>query len=165
MAQHRIKVIQHNVLKWYNRRISLSNTYRIIDPDILINSHCMSDDTLIKIPGYTIHQKNTLNHLADGTAIAVKRSLQYKLHDNFISDLIAVEIPTTTGNIISKLYQPPARDFIPTPDFIRLFRRQLPVYMIADLNANHPTFNYQHTNRKGRQLNNDSSQNTTTHRS
>ena len=131
MAQRKITVIQHNVLQWYNKCISLSNTYKILEPDIIfINSHCMPEDTTMKIPGYNIHKKNTLNIPVDCSAIAVKKNQQYKLLDNFI--------PTSTGNkIVSTLYQPPARDFIPTLDFIRLFRRQIPVYMVADINANH----------------------------
>ncbi len=85
MALRNIKIIQHNVLHWFNRRISLSNTYRIIDPDvILINSHCTHENTAIKIPGYNIHTKNTLNNTSDGTAIAIKKNIQYKLLDFFV---------------------------------------------------------------------------------
>ena len=58
MAQRKITVIQHNVLQWYNKCISLSNTYKILEPDIIfINSHCMPEDTTMKIPGYNIHKK------------------------------------------------------------------------------------------------------------
>ena len=98
MAPHNLKIIKHNVLQWLNRRISLSNTYRIIDPDIiLINSHGVNEDTSIRIPGYNTHTKNSLNNQADGTAIAIKKNIRYKLLDNFLSDLLAVEITTTTG--------------------------------------------------------------------
>ena len=155
MALNNIKIIQHNVLQWTNRRIALSNTYRTLDPDvILINSHCLPEDTQMKIAGYYIHKKNTLNNPSDGSAIAIKRNIEYKLLDEFLSDLIAIEITTSTGKIlIATLYQPPARNFIPTPDFMKLFRRNCPVYMIADLNANHPILGYNHTNVKGRQVN------------
>lgn len=155
MILNKIKVIQHNVLHWTNRRIILSNTYRNIDPEIiLINSHCIPDETKIKIAGYNIHKKNTLNNPSDGSAIAIKKHINYKLHDNFLSDLLAIEISTSTGNIIiATMYQPPARNYIPIPDFLTLFRRNIPVYFIGDLNANHPTLGYQHTNTKGRQIN------------
>ncbi len=83
MAPNSLKIIQHNVQQWNNRRISLSNTYRIIDPDIvLINSHCLTDSSTMKIPGYNIHKKNSLNNPADGTAIAIKKNLEYKIMDN-----------------------------------------------------------------------------------
>lgn len=155
MALNNIKIIQHNVLQWTNRRISLSNTYRTLDPDvILINSHCLTDEKYMKIAGYHLHKKNSLNNKSDGTAIAIKRNTEYKLIDDFISDLLAIEITTSTGKIIiATLYQPPTRNYIPIPDFIKLFRRYCPVYMIADLNANHPTLGYNHTNIKGRQIN------------
>lgn len=155
MALRNIKIIQHNVLHWNNRRISLSNTYRIIDPEIiLINSHGIQENTPMKIPGYRVHTKNTLNNASDGTAIAIKKNIQYKLLDDFLSDLLAVEISTTTGKIIiSTLYQPPSRTYIPIPDFTKLFRRTCPVYMLADLNANHPNLGYTHSNNKGRQIN------------
>ena len=155
MAINSIKIIQHNVLQWNNRRISLANTYRTLDLDIiLINSHCLPDENNMKIFGYHLHKKNTLNSQSDGTAIAVRRNITYKLIDDFISDLLAIEITTSTGKImIATLYQPPARNFLPIPDFTKLFRRNCPVYMLADLNANHPTLGYTHTNTKGRQIN------------
>lgn len=78
MILNKIKIIQHNVLHWTNRRFSLSNIYRNIDPEIiLINSHCVSDEVPIKIAGYHIHKKNTLNNHSDGSAIAIKKT--YKL--------------------------------------------------------------------------------------
>ena len=107
----------------------------------------------MKIHGYTVHRRNTTNTNSDGTAIAVKHNIQHKLIDDFISDTLAVEIETHTGKVvIATLYQPPARNYLPIPDLLHLFRRNCPVYMIADLNANHPTLGYRHTNTKGRQL-------------
>lgn len=155
MILNKIKIIQHNVLHWTNRRFSLSNIYRNIDPEIiLINSHCVSDEVPIKIAGYHIHKKNTLNNHSDGSAIAIKKHINYKLLDIFISDLIAIEISTSSGKIIiATLYQPPARNYLPIPDFLTLFRRNIPVYFLGDLNANHPTLGYQHSNTKGRQIN------------
>ena len=107
----------------------------------------------MKIHGYHVHRRNTANTHTDGTAIAIRHNINYKLLDDFISDTLAIEVETTTGKIIiATLYQPPTRDFIPIPDFLQLFRRNIPVYMVADLNANHPTLGYRHTNTKGRQL-------------
>lgn len=154
MLNNTIKVIQHNVLHWRKRKLELSNTYRELNPDIiLINSHCQTNNTHIKIPGYKCYQKNTLQTASDGTAIAIKHNIKHKVTSDFISDIIAIQVETLTGPItISTLYQPPSRDYIPTPDFTKLFRKRQPVYMIADLNANHPLFGYNHTNTKGNQL-------------
>ena len=44
----RLRVIQHNVLAWNGRKYDLCNSYRHLDPDIiLLNSHGLTDgDTL-----------------------------------------------------------------------------------------------------------------------
>ena len=130
------------------------HAYKQLNADIiLINSHGTPNNEPMKIHGYAVHRRNTTNSNTDGTAIAVKNTIQHRLIDDFISDTLAVQLETTTGKIIlATLYQPPARNYIPTPDFIHLFRGNTPVYMIADLNANHPTLGYRHTNTKGRQL-------------
>lgn len=107
----------------------------------------------MKIYGYTIHRKKHTNTHTDGTAIAIKYNIKHKVFDDFISDTIAVEVETNTGNIlIATLYQPPARQYIPIPDFNNIFGRNIPVYMVTDLNANHYTLGYRHINTKGRQL-------------
>lgn len=143
------------MLRWATRRHELTNIYRQQNPDIiLLNSHGVKQEESLKIVGYKTHMKNTTNTHTDGTAVLVKRSIPHKIFDDFISDLLAIEISTSTGKIlIATLYQPPTRPYIPIPDFIRLFRHNCPVYLLADLNANHPTLGYRHTNTSGRNLN------------
>ena len=154
MYNNTLNIIQHNVIKWNRRKLELCNIYRNINADIiLINSHCLPNNNSLKIPGYKVYQTNTMEYHSDGCAIAIKYNIKHKPIHDFISDILALEIETTTGNIVvSTMYQPPSRDYIPTPDFITLFRRNYPVYMIADLNANHQTFGYARANVKGRQL-------------
>lgn len=127
--------MQHNVLSWRGRQYELTKIYSTQGPDvILLNSNGIKDSDSLKIYGYIVHRKNQTDSPHYGTAIAIKHNISYKLLDDFISDTLAVEIDTTTGKIIIfTLYQPPARQYIPTPDFITLFRRNIPVYMIADL--------------------------------
>lgn len=111
-----------------------------------------------------MHRKNHTNTPSDGTAIAIKHSFKYKLHDDFISDSLAIELDTNTGKImLATLYQPPTRNYLPIPDFTSIFRRNIPVYMLADLNANHPILGYTHTNTKGRQIQHLLTQNTIQH--
>ena len=100
----------------------------------------------------TQYTENT-NTLHSGTAIAIKHNISHKVTDNFIFDVVAVQVHKITGDIIkATLYLPLTRQYIPFPDFIRLFRRHQPVYMIADLNANHPTLGYRATNTIGRHI-------------
>lgn len=149
-----MKILQHNVLNWSGRRFGLINSYKIIDPDIiLINSHGTTTQTPLQIPGYTTHKRNLLNRPMDGTAIAVKNNIQHKILDHFISDTIATEIQTHTGKIIiATAYLPPSRPYLPTPDFVNLFRRNIPVYLIGDLNAKHRLLGNRNSNIVGKQL-------------
>ena len=56
---NKLKIIQHNVLKWTNpRRHELSNYYRKEDADIiLLNSTGIPDTDRIKMFGYNIYLK------------------------------------------------------------------------------------------------------------
>ena len=74
MYNNTLKIIQHNVIRWNRRKYELNNIYRNIDADIiLINSHCLPNNSLLKIPGYKTYQKNTLEYQSDGCAIALKQ--------------------------------------------------------------------------------------------
>lgn len=56
-------------------------------------------------------EKNYTNTHTDGTARAIKHSIKHKTYDDFISDALAVEIESNTGNIlIATLYQPQRED-------------------------------------------------------
>ena len=146
--------MQHNVLTWDQRKYDLSNTYRQLDPDIiLINSHGLTDDSRLKIPGYRVHQTNLSNERHDGVAIAVKSRLRHRVDDDFISETLAVEIDTSDGPVaVATSYLPPRRPYLPHPDFLRLFRRRLPLLFAGDLNARHPDLGTRSTNTVGRDL-------------
>ena len=56
---YRLKIMAHNVNSWHNKRYHLFNSYKTIDPDIiLISEHGSKDDQNIKLYGYDIIQKN-----------------------------------------------------------------------------------------------------------
>ena len=150
----RLRVILHNVLTWDTRKYDLTNTYRQYDPDIiLLTSHGLTDDKKLKIPGFRVYQRNTDNTRMDGVAIAIRHRLQHRLDDDFLSETLAVTTDTTDGPVtIATMYLPPRRQYIPHPDFLKLFRQQTPVFLAGDLNARHPTLNTATTNRVGREL-------------
>lgn len=150
----RLRIIQHNVLTWDSRKYDLANTYRQLDPDIiLINGHGLRDDARLKIPGYKIYQRNTNNEPMDGVAIAVRRNIRHRIEEDFLSETLAINTDTADGPlIIATSYLPPRRPFVPHPDFLRLLRRQSPVFIAGDLNARHPTLGYTTTNQVGRDL-------------
>lgn len=151
-----IKIIQHNVLKWtYSRANELSNYYASISPDvILINATGVRDDTNMKIYTYKVYQRNARNEDHAGVAIAIKNNIQHKIISNFNEDFLAVQIQTEIGPVIlATAYLPPRRDYMPMQDLMGLLNRNIPVYIMGDLNINHPFCGYTYTNNKGRATN------------
>ena len=60
MQVQRLKIIEHNVIKWtFSRRNELYNYYKTEDPDVvLLNSTGILDTEKIKIYQYNVHQRN-----------------------------------------------------------------------------------------------------------
>ena len=93
---NKIKVIQHNVLKWtYVRGNELSNYFQKENADvILMNSTGIPDQTRIKFLNYNIYQRNVLSEAKAGIAIAVKKNIRHQLIDDFQGDMLAVKMET-----------------------------------------------------------------------
>ena len=71
-----------------------------------------------------------------------------------MTDLMAVTIDTRQGPItIATDYIPPSIQTLNTVDYNRLFMRQNPVYLLADLNAKHTSFDHNSCNSIGDALN------------
>lgn len=97
----------------------------------MINSHGLKSNESLKIPGYIIHKINYSEENSDGSAIAVKQNIKYKLYDDFDTDVLAVEIEANLGPIIiSTTYLPPRRPFLPFTDFFRLLNNNIPTSVI-----------------------------------
>lgn len=124
MQQKTVTVLQHNVLNWRGRSTGLSNIYRNLQADvILINSQGALEYLPLKISEYNTYIKNHTARIKDGTATAVRNTILHQIHDTYISDLLAVEIETTTGPLmLSTLYQPSTIEYLPIPHFTQLFR-------------------------------------------
>jgi len=154
MTLTRLKIVQHNVLNWQTNRHALINIYNQIDPDIiLINAHCNTDGQTLKIFNYLTFQRNTTNTNHSGSAIAIKKNIPFRLHDDFHSDLLAITIETRQGPItIATTYIPPRVGYINFIDFNDLLNRPHPVYLIGDLNARHSTLGHSSTNKTGQNL-------------
>ena len=147
-------MLQHNVLKWNNRRLELSNMYTQYNPDIiLLNSHGNTDTQNIKLYTYNVHQKNMTQTNSDGVAIAVKHNITHTPIDNLTDDILAIKIQTQQGPlIIATIYLPPRRPFLPLPGLNNLLRHNIPIYIIGDFNARHRTFGYTTHNTVGNAL-------------
>lgn len=142
----------HNVLAWTtSRKNELCNYYNRRQPEIiLLNSTGTINEERIKIFNYNVHEKNYLNERNAGIAIAVRKDIKYKLYDNFNDDILAIEVDSTKGPIIiATLYSPPRRQYLPIGEIKRLMQKNIPVYLLGDLNANHELFGYNRSNMKG----------------
>ena len=129
----KIKIIQHNVIKWiYPRNIALSNYYQKENADvILLNSIGIKDENKIKIHNYNIYQRNVTGKESSGIAIAIKNNycIKHQLLDDYDLDILAIKIETSKGPIIiGSTYLPPPpppkkRQFFPTAEIRRLFQK------------------------------------------
>ena len=149
-----LTIVQHNVSHWAPNRHILTNTYKEINPDILlINSHGLSHNNTLHIHNYTTHKINTNNELHDGSAILVKENIKHKIIEDFDTDVLQISIETSTGKInIATTYLPPRRPYLPFTDFHKLASNSEPTYIIGDLNAKHPCLGSSRSNTVGKGL-------------
>lgn len=114
-----LRILQQNVAYWKPYKHNLINTYRDMNPDIiLVNSHGLNANESLNIYGYIINKLNKSNELHDGSAILVKANIKHILTDYFIIDTLQVTVETSTGPInIATVYLPPRRSYLPIPDF------------------------------------------------
>jgi hypothetical protein len=136
--QPTLKILQHHVQYWLNKKFTLSYIYNKIDPDfILINGHFITgNNTSLKIFKYNVHSCNVDNTIHSGAAIEIKRHIPYKIHDNFLTDMLAIRIDTQRGPItLGTKYVPPSIDYINYIDFHTLLNRPHPVNLLIDISA------------------------------
>ncbi len=91
----------------------------------------------LEISGYNVYKANYSESIADGSAIAIKYNIPHKLYDDFDFDVLAVEIQTHLGSIIiSTMYLPPRKPFLPFADMHRPLINIIQTYII-DFNGRH----------------------------
>ena len=149
-----LKIIQHNCNTWQNKRFELANVYKNTNPDIiLLNDTGKLDGVRIRIPSFDVHTRNTTDRVHGGTAIAIRSTIKYRLHDDFESDLLAVTVETRQGPLtIATDYIPPSVGYINFIDYNYLLNRRYPVYLFGDLNARHSILGHNNNNTVGNNL-------------
>ena len=122
MAISPLVIVQHNALHWKTNYLSLANSYRKIDTDIiLINSHGYQNGDKIKLFNYNIIQCNSTGEQSDRSAICIKKNIPYKSIDSLPQDTIAIQIPLQHEQLtIETFYSPPRRNNLPVQDIIRI---------------------------------------------
>ncbi len=149
---HSITILQHNVMHWKTNKQSITLNILDVKPNIaLLNSHCLKSNESLKLPGCIIYRTNTTEEANDGSAIAIKNTIQHKFYD-FLTDVLAVEIDTTfLPIIIATMYLPPRRPYLSYPDIYNLMNNNIPTYLL-DLIASHTLFGNSSSNTVGRSL-------------
>ena len=149
-----LKVIFQNINGWYGKEDALKLYYSQENPDIILLAHTnhFPPRSAIKIHPYIVYTCNTAQ-LYSGVAILVKRDIEHSLIDKkFDGDTLAIKVETSIGPIIiGTNYSPPSRPNIPVRDIMWFSRHRSPVYLLADLNAHHSSYDT-HTNSYGRML-------------
>ena len=152
---NKVKIIQHNVLKWtHARRCELSNHYAKENADIiLLNSTGIPDSDRIKIFNYSVYQRNIHGEESAGVAVCVKKTIKHKILDDFYGDMLGINLETSRGPVtIITTYLPPRRNDIPLAELRRELQKNQAVYIFGDLNAKHQTLGNTRTNNNGQEI-------------
>ena len=134
-----IEILKHNVTRWKPYRFHLINSYKQIDPYImLLSSHGLTEEEALKMHEYTTHKVNTSNELQDGSVILVKTHINHKIEDNFFTDIIQITSETRKKNNIHCYYlSSPKKTLLTYTRLHELTSHTSPTYIIADSNAKH----------------------------
>ena len=155
----RIHIRYLNVQHWTDdKNEALIGHLTATNPEIILfaSTSRLENQTQIKIPGYITFSTNKNNERHAGVGIAIRRKIRFEIINNFLNDCIGAKIHTMHGPvIICTAYSPPRQLVLPQTDLNYMIRNNLPVILIADLNARHETFGYGRRthNQKGVQLN------------
>ena len=147
-----ISIIQHNVHTWTDERaIELSNYYNLHNPDVILLNSTSRPNKTVKIFNYNVYERNYLNEYQARIAIAVKKNIQHKILDDFQDDILGIRMETDKGPIeLYTIYSPPRRNYLPIGEINRIAQKNIPTYLIGDINAQHQMLAYTYVNNKGR---------------
>ena len=148
----RLKIIQHNANGRMPNRIRITNSHRIIDPEIiLINDTGLVDRERIKLFNYNVYQQNKTGYHHDGCAIAIKRGIAHiHVERNLDEEILAIVIETDGGDILVSIgYFAPRHLVFPLEDWRTLANYNLPTLIAGDFNARHQIFNHRYQNAAG----------------
>ena len=121
------------------------------NPDILL-LNSTTTDSKIKHFGYTSRQSPHQPH--EGVAILIKSNIKHEFKtDHTFQHFLSAKIHTQHGPIIICTTYSRPNTHLPFTDINNTFNNtHIPVFLLADLNARHPTFQHQDTNAHGQQL-------------
>ena len=147
-----ITLVQLNCRGYWNNRHLISEAIRSIDPDIVLLNHTGLPLKPIKLYGY--NTRYTTGTLHDGVAIMVKNTLRHThITDWPSAHFLATKIHTQHGPLLVATTYCRPNTGLPLTSLNTLFNHtNIPVYILADLNAKHTAFRHNNSNRHGQEL-------------
>lgn len=147
-----LTVLQLNIRHWINNQYIFRVELNKYNPDIiLLNETSLDLNCKINLPGFNSICKSFGPNT--GTAILVNNSLSFEsipLNDPFS---LAVKLFTDIGPIIiCTSYVPPRIKLLPFTTISKVLNLHLPVLIMSDFNAHHPSLFGSTTNLQGRLL-------------
>ena len=100
MAPSSLKIIYANVQTWTeDKKSSLAAYLTMNNPDIILMADIgkANQNKPIKLFQYLVFATNKSNENSAGSALAIKKGLQFKILNNFDNDTIGVQVHTQTG--------------------------------------------------------------------
>ena len=147
-----IRIVQLNCRGFWNNRHLISEAISSIDPDIVLLNHTGLPPRPIKLHGY--NTRHTTGTIHDGVAVMVKSTLKHIHITNWPSaHFLATKIDTIHGQfLVATTYCRPDTG-LPLNSLNTLFNHtNIPVYILADLNARHTAFRHSNNNQHGHEL-------------
>ena len=130
-----------DIQSWKQKRYMLEYELAWLQPDVILqNEICTLPNGNLKMRNYNSTFSETGPH--SGTAILVKMGISFSPIELTNQHILAVKIKTTYGDIIvSAAYIAPLNPLTPTIEIMKLLDYNLPLVIIGDFDAHHPTFN------------------------
>ena len=151
-----ITVSFQNVRHYWSNREKLVQYWREINPDIILlnSTSILPDKPNISLPGY--HSISSPKGIANGSAILIRNTIRYKVVTGFRDPFfLALKTFTEEGEVIFATHYCPfspnvPNSKIPSQDIRKLLDLNVPMYLLADLNAQHPQLGHKRSDQRGR---------------
>ncbi|MPD06865.1 hypothetical protein E2C01_102696 [Portunus trituberculatus] len=141
--------MQLNCRGFWNNRHLISEAIHSIDPDIVLLNHTGLPPKPLKLYGY--NTRYTVGTVYDGIAVMVKNTTKHLHITDWSSEhFLATKIHTQHGQFLVATTDARPNTGLPLNSLTNLFNNtDIPVYILADLNAVHTAFRHNSNNRHG----------------
>ncbi|GFU34318.1 RNA-directed DNA polymerase from mobile element jockey, partial [Nephila pilipes] len=151
-----LRILSWNCNSITNKLLEFTDFVKEKNPDIIaLQETRLKPSLTLNIPNFTTHRTDRSIYAGGGTAILVRNSLPHHATPLQTSTIegtaITLERKNKQSITIISVYKTPRKQFDQS-ELHHLFRNRRDVLVIGDLNAKHPTWNPDGTNRQGKSL-------------